>query len=434
MSKNKGKQFNIERRRNLFFLLSKGKSAKEIAESINMDPTSVSREIKRNRILTKEAKVEASICASCEHRKWCKIKHVCDLMTCQGHCVDCKKVVTCWKYKKMECNKTKRFPFVCNNCVNEVMCPYEHYKYSFIDANEKAVKRQVETREGANLTREELENHDRILYDAIVKNGQSVHHALVANMDQFKCSEKTIYRRIDKGVYVVRNHDLPRKVTLKKRKVLKEKYDYKHDDKLNRKGHLYSDWLVFQMKNNLTHHVQMDFLGATRDSFKEILSLTIVGMQFIILYIIERPDQEKVIELFGKIEEEIGLENFKKLFPAILTDRDVKFDDIQGIEYDKNGELRTRLFFCNPAASNQKANIENVNGQMRQVFPKKKNINDYTQEDIYFVASNLNARFLSSIDDKTPSSLFIEIFGENLFKLLHLKTIDPKKVQLKPIH
>lgn len=434
MGKNKGKQFNIERRRCLYFLLNQGKTAKQISESINMDPTSVSREIKRNRILTKEARVENSVCASCDNRKWCRIKHVCELMTCQGHCVDCSKVIACWKYKKVECNKTKRFPFVCNNCPNELMCPYEHYKYSYIDANKKAVKRQVTSREGANLTPAELENHDRILYEAIVKNGQSVHHALIANMDQLKCSEKTIYRRIDKGVYVVKNNDLPRKVSLKKRKVLKEKYDYKHDDKLNRKGHLYSDWLVFKMKNNMTHYVQMDFLGATRDSFKEILALTIVGMQFVMIYIIERPNQEKVIELFDKIEEEIGIDNFKKLFPAILTDRDVKFDNIDGIEFDKNGELRTRLFFCNPAASNQKANVENINSQMRQVFPKKKNINDYSQEDIYFVASNLNSRLLSSIDDKTPSTLFIEIFGENLFKLLHLKTIDPKKVLIKPIH
>lgn len=434
MSKSKGKQFNIERRRNLYFLLSKGKTAKEIAESINMDPTSVSREIKRNRILTKEETVEASICASCEYRKWCKIKHVCDLMTCYGKCVGCKKVVTCWKYKKFECNKTERFPFVCNGCENEVMCPYEHYKYTYIDANKKALKRQITTREGANLTPEELENHDRILYDAIVKNGQSVHHALIANMDQFNCSEKTIYRRIERGVYVVKNHDLPRKVSLKKRKVLKAKYNYEHDDKLNRNGHLYSDWLVFKMKNNLTHHVQMDFLGATRDSYKEILALTIVGIQFVILYIIERPNQEKVIELFNKIEEEIGIENFQKLFPAILTDRDVKFDNIDGIEFNKDGELRTRLFFCNPAASNQKANVENINGQMRQIFPKKQNINDYTQEDIYFVASNLNSRLLSSIDNKTPSTLFIEIFGENLFKQLHLKIIEPKKVLIKPIH
>lgn len=55
MGKNKGKQFNIEKRVTLDRLLSKDNTAKSIASVLGMDATSISREIKRNRVQRREA-------------------------------------------------------------------------------------------------------------------------------------------------------------------------------------------------------------------------------------------------------------------------------------------------------------------------------------------------------------------------------------------
>ena len=134
------------------------------------------------------------------------------------------------------------------------------------------------------------------------------------------------------------------------------------------------------------------------------------------------------------IEEEIGIDNFKRLFPAILTDRDTLFDDFSSLEFDKNGELRTKIFFCDPGESNQKPNVENYNAQLRPIFPKHAILNEYSQQELYLAASNLNSRCLNSIDNRTPADLFIEIFGIELLSLLHLKKIPAKEVKLKPIH
>ncbi|HAK05156.1 MAG TPA: hypothetical protein DCM23_00430 [Firmicutes bacterium] len=49
MGVNQGKQFNYEKRSTLENLLNQGKGAKEIAGIFLMDPTSIAREIKRNR-------------------------------------------------------------------------------------------------------------------------------------------------------------------------------------------------------------------------------------------------------------------------------------------------------------------------------------------------------------------------------------------------
>ena len=71
MGKNKGIQFNLQKRLTLSRLLSKGSSAKETGEILNMDPTSISREIKRNRVQTQEQRIEGSICFTCINKTNC---------------------------------------------------------------------------------------------------------------------------------------------------------------------------------------------------------------------------------------------------------------------------------------------------------------------------------------------------------------------------
>ena len=433
MSKNKGKQFNIEKRAILSRMVAKSNKAKEIGEILNMDPTSISRELKRNRIKTKEVENDGTLCNSCFYKRGCSIKKVCGSLSCSQRCNGCKAISKCWKYAKFTCNKKNRFPFVCNGCPKEGYCPLEHYMYLPDTAEEMARDRLITTREGANLTYEEYEVQDSILRDRVIDKGQSIHHVLVTNRKELDCSEKTLYRRIEKGVYTVKVHHLPRQVSLKKRKY-KKKYEYIHDPKVDRTGHLYSDWLIYRYKNGITYYFQMDFLGAPHKSNKEILVLTMKGISFSLLYIIENATQEKIIALFDMIEEEIGIDNFKKLFPAILTDRDTLFDDFSSLEFDKNGELRTKIFFCDPGESNQKPNVENYNAQLRPIFPKHAILNEYSQQELYLAASNLNSRCLNSIDNRTPADLFIEIFGIELMSLLHLKKIPAKEVKLKPIH
>lgn len=48
MGKNKGKQFNIEKRAMLSRMVAWSKKAKEIGEALGMDSTSISRKLKRS--------------------------------------------------------------------------------------------------------------------------------------------------------------------------------------------------------------------------------------------------------------------------------------------------------------------------------------------------------------------------------------------------
>ena len=435
MGKNKGRQFNLDKRTVLERMVSQGRKAKEIATVLGMDPTSVSRELLRNRVKVRGAAVGGSLCEGCANKQGCKIRRVCGDRDCSQMCKGCKAFAKCRAYVRFSCPNAERYPFVCNGCANEGICPLEQFKYLPDSANEAARGRLVLSREGADLTEEELRSQDALLKDRIVDKGQSVHHALVSNRDELKCSEKTLYARIERGVYPsVKAHHLPRQVSLKKRKRMPKKYEYEHSPRVDRTGHLHSDWLVYRHRNAVTYYFQMDFLGAPTKSTKEVLVLTMPEISFSLLYIVEGATQEKIAALIDQIERELGLARFRKLFPAILTDRDIVFDDFSRIELSDGGERRTRVFFCDPGASNQKPHVENYNAQARPVFPKHAVLNEYTQDELYTLASHLDSRCLSSLDDRTPADLFVEIFGEEMLELLHLRKIPPKEVKLKPIH
>ena len=116
-----------------------------------------------------------------------------------------------------------------------------------------------------------------------------------------------MYRYIHNEFLTVQVHNLPKVVTLKKRKKkIPANYNYKENKGLDRTGHLYSDWITFQVKNRIVIYWEMDFLGVNKKSKKVILSLTIPKISFIMLYIIENPNNQKVIDIFNNIENEIG--------------------------------------------------------------------------------------------------------------------------------
>ena len=108
-----------------------------------------------------------------------------------------------------------------------------------------------------------------------------------------------------------------------------------------------------------------------------------------------------------------------ELIPVILTDRDPKFTDMDGICFSKiTSEERCKLFFCDGYVSNQKPNVENINKQLRLYFPKGKTIDTYTTQDIKNINKALLNRPLKSLDSYTSKDAFINAYDEDLFNKL----------------
>ena len=61
-----------------------------------------------------------------------------------------------------------------------------------------------------------------------------------------------------------------------------------------------------------------------------------------------------------ELKNKLGLETYKILFQVILTDNGIEFSLLDEIENDENGELITKVFFCDPYKSSQKDLVKEI--------------------------------------------------------------------------
>ena len=273
------------------------------------------------------------------------------------------------------------------------------------------------SRQGINLTPEEFKILDKKIKDGVL-NDESIYHIVTSNND-IEVSIPTVYNYINKGILTTTRMDLPYAVSYKKRKKSNKKYEYRENKNIDRSNRTYLDYLSYLQAHPNTFVVQMDFLGSIKTDRKSILTLIIPNLHFVILYIIENSNSQKVVDIFNVIQNKIGIEAFKKIFPVILTDRDPSFSNMEGIETDNDtGELRTRLFFCDAFKSNQKASVENMNKQLRKYFPKKSSVDNVTDEDVKNVMNFINNLRVPSLSGNTPNEAFIRVYGEEILNNL----------------
>ena len=372
----KWKHINFEQRKTIASAIAHKMKVKDIGELLELDPTGISREVKRNRIIVEPIKQINDICPS-----------------------------------------LKRWPHVCTGCKKRYQeCPYNKFIYNAKNAQKLADYNLKASRRGLDITSDDFKRLDNIIKTG-VDNNKSIYQIKIENTNVIDKSITTLYRYINKGYLTTSRMDLPYAVKYKKRKHNK-KYDYSNN-KIDRTGHTYIDYLAFIHKHPGIYVWQLDFLGSIKTDSKSILSLILPILQFTLIDIINKPDSKKVVEFFDKLEEKIGIDNFKQLIPAILTDRDPCFSDIDGICFSKiTGEERCKLFFCDPYVSNQKPNVENINKQLRLFFPKKTSIDKYSKKDIKQINYTLLNKPLKSLDSYTPKDAFIKVFDENLFNKL----------------
>lgn len=354
--------------------LSQGKKLCDIALSLGFDPTSISKEVKRNRIV--------------------------------------------WKNRGLPpCPKLARWPFVCTTCNKryEKSCRYEKFKYDARIAENKAFVNLVNTRKGIDITKEELENLDNLISQGIAL-GQSIDEIKTRN--NISKATSTLYSYTHKGILSIKPKDLPYAGKLKPRKHSKA-YDYPQNNKINRLGHTYPDYILFMKSHPFYNQWQLDFLGHKKGDRNAILSMIMPEFQFPLIDMIKSPNSQKVVEYFDLLELKLGSRKFAEIFQVILTDRDPCFSDIEGLVTSKiTGKKRFELFFCDPYVSTQKPHVENLNKQLRRYFPKNKSSDLYTLDYIKSTNETLIYKPKRSLDNFTPKELFVKHFGQDAFDKL----------------
>ena len=374
------KHISFEQRKVILSMISSNHKLKEIGEALNLDPTSVSKEVKRNRT-----------------RLYPKYNPNLNLKVC---------------------SKLDRFPYVCNTCKYRYEpCPFEKYVYKANEAQNKANSKLILSRRGLDSDSDEFKKLDEIVKEGVEADKSIYEISLDPRVNK---SVTTLYRYINNGYLKTSRMDLPYAVTYKKRKKINKKYDYKQNNNIDRSNHTYIDYLSYVHSHPREYGWQLDFLGSIKTDSKTIITLIMPDLHFPLIDIITNPDSKKVVKFFDRLEENLGIDNFKKIFPYILTDRDPAFSDIEGICFSKvTGEERTKLFFCDPYVSNQKPQIENLNKQLRIHFPKKRSIDHLSRADVKNINMRILRQPLHSLDGSSPQEAFELIFGkDNLINLI----------------
>ena len=358
--------------------LSRGKKLIEIAMSTELDPTSVSKEIKRNRIKIQMGTI-----------------------------------------KNDACRRILRYPYCCNACSKKYQgCRFDKYEYKADSAQEKADGRLINSRVGINMTEEEFSKVDKTIKEGIA-NKESIYH--ISKNNEGMPSTPTIYRWIKEKKLTTTWMDLPYAKTYKKRKK-NEKYAYSNN-KIDRSGRTFISYLEHRRMFPGEYTVQMDFLGTIVSDSKCILTLTIPELHFVILKLFDSPNSEKVVSMFNEFEERLGIHDFNLIFPSILTDRDPCFANFLGIEFSHlSGEQRCKVFYCDSYRSCQKGNVENMNKQLRKYFPKGKSVDHLTDNDVATANNMIISQRIASLGGKSPKEAFESIYGSRLlYSLLKVK-------------
>ena len=63
-----------------------------------------------------------------------------------------------------------------------------------------------------------------------------------------------------------------------------------------------------------------------------------------LIFILDDKTEDSVIRAFDWLTDQLGVEVFQELFPLILTDNGVEYQNPERLECDSYGEKRTQIF------------------------------------------------------------------------------------------
>jgi len=99
------------------------------------------------------------------------------------------------------------------------------------------------------------------------------------------------------------------------------------------------------------------------------------------------------------------LSKMKQRVHTITSDNGKEFAEHEAIAR----QLNTGFYFAHPYASWERGLNENINGLIRQYFPKKMDFSNITQKKLNIVMKKLNHRPRKTLNSKTPHEVFFNI-------------------------
>jgi IS30 family transposase len=128
-----------------------------------------------------------------------------------------------------------------------------------------------------------------------------------------------------------------------------------------------------------------------------IVSLTERKSRLALLRKVERKTAQAVADAVIELMKSLPVRTY-----TITSDNGKEFADHERIAK----ELNTDIYFAHPYSSWERATNENMNGLIRQYFPKKRSFATITEDEIEFVMERLNNRPRKCLGFKSPNQVF----------------------------
>lgn len=410
--------------------LNERKSFREIAKYLCKDPSTISKEVWKHRVVNTWNRGSFNNPYNfCIHRFRCKKTNACNkLIICDSLCRSCHRCNNvCPRFERESCMQIQKAPYVCNGCDKQRHKCTIQTKYDYNASAAHRMYRELlsDSRSGVSLTTKELRELDRIVRP-LIEQGQSP-YMILTNHPELGISVKTLYNYIDQNLLLTRNVHLKRKVKFKKRK--------SHNTQISNReifaGRTYKDF-----KDSHADELdfwEMDTVLSAKGSSKCILTLYFPEIELLWAHIMDRCSPGAVKAVFGHLQTALGdADEFAFLMPVILTDRGQEFGKPENLEQDSLGISRTSIFYCDPMRSNQKGGIENVHTMLRMILPKGTVFTNLTQWDIRKCVDHINNAPRKNLEGRTPYQMAISLIGQETLKKMQLRYIAPDEVTLSP--
>lgn len=429
MSNNK--HMNLEARATIQQELDKGSSFKSIGALLEKDCTTISKEVRKHIFHEKTGTMGKGF-NDCIHSvsHSCKNRNVCDRCTSRSNrpCWSCGKCIhTCTSYEKYTCPRLGKPPYVCNACPDRGRCVLEKSLYRASRAQKEYEQTKSESRSGFDISEEELRQLDAVV-SPLLKQGQSLHHIALNHPDETMKSERTLYTYVNNGLLGARNLDMPRTVRMSPRKGKPKTIKV---DKSCRIGRTYDEFLLFMEENPDLPVRELDSVEGIRGG-AVLLTIQFVESGLQLAFLRSANNSQSVIDIFERLYLELGPDVFIVVFPVLLADNGSEFSNPKAVEFDRQGNRRTRMFYCNANAPYQKPHCENNHEMIRRCIPKGVDIGQYTQEQISLMMSHINSYARKNLGNKSPYDIFSFQYNEDILHAFGLQRIPADEINLTP--
>ena len=395
-------------------LLNKRMRKYQIAKEIGKTQSTISREINRHKQFYMHSDYSNNY-YSCVYFKDCK--------RCDHKCKF---------YKPIICKDRDKFYGACNNCEKVKNCKLDKYFYRADRAERDYRYNLSESRKGINLDENDLYNLAHLICP-LIRQGQSI-YVILENHPEIKLSAKTIYNYIDAGYFKdfgVTNMTLKRTIKRKKKRVTSTKLK-KRKESVDYTGRTYADYLQYKLDNPDKSTTEMDTLY-NHQSGPYIQTFIFENTGFMIGILHKEKTADSMSNALNTIQDILTSNEYESLFSLLLTDRGTEFSKPIQFEINHNtGEVKGKIFYCDPQHSSQKPHVENNHILIRDILPKKMDLSFLTQEKLNIMFSHLNSTPRASLGGKTPYEVFTFLYGKAVAKKLQITEIKKDDVCLTP--